>query len=287
MRVSVSITNYSWQGGAAGMAAHLQAIAQSADALGLDTLWVADHLLQADPASTLTEPMLEAYGVLSFLAAHTQRVRLGAMVTPVTVRAPSLLVKTVTTLDVLSGGRAWLGIGAGYQQDEATAMGLALPPTAERFERLEESLRLAHQMWQGDDAPFRGTHYALDRPLNSPPALTRPHPPLLIGGMGERQTLRLVAQYGDACNLFDLPDGGATIRHKLAVLQEHCTRAGRPFEDIEATVSTALAPGESAGSFTDRCAAIAARGIGHVVVITRGQPWTPESLEVVAAARTI
>jgi alkanesulfonate monooxygenase SsuD/methylene tetrahydromethanopterin reductase-like flavin-dependent oxidoreductase (luciferase family) len=181
----------------------------------------------------------------------------------------------------------WLGIGAGYQADEAAAMGLSLPPTAERFVALEETLRLAHQMWRGDATPFHGEQLHLEAPINSPQSLTRPHPPILIGGTGEKHTLRLVAAYGDACNLFDIPDGGATIRHKLDVLRAHCASTGRRYDDIDTTVSTAIGPGESADSFTDRCAALAALGIAHVVVITRGQPWTPETVALVAAARSV
>jgi alkanesulfonate monooxygenase SsuD/methylene tetrahydromethanopterin reductase-like flavin-dependent oxidoreductase (luciferase family) len=215
-------------------------------------------------------------------------VRLGTMVTGVTFRPPALLVKAVTTLDVLSGGRAWLGLGAGYHSEEAEAMGLPLPPTAERFERLEETLAIAMRMWAGDEAPFAGRHYRLQRPAGSPPPLRRPHPPVLIGGAGERRTLRLVAEYADACNLFDIPDGGATVRHKLEVLARHCQEVGRPYEAIEKTLSTRLHPGEPAREFAARCAAAAALGIEHVVVLTPG-PWTTEAVatlgEAIAALR--
>jgi len=274
MRLSLSITNYSWQ---RALAAELAAIARAADDAGLDTVWVADHLIQADPNSTPEAEMLEAYTTLGYLAAATRTVRLGTMVTGVTFRPPSLLIKAVTTLDVLSGGRAWLGVGAGYQEDEARAMDLPLPPLGERFEWLEETLRLARQMWAGDDSPFEGRHNRLGRPLNNPPALTQPHPPVLIGGMGERRTLRLVAEYADACNLFDIPDGGATIRRKLDVLARHCEAVGRPFAEILKTVSTRLNPGEPAQEFATRCAALAALGIDHAVVITDG-PWTEEAV---------
>ncbi len=179
MRVSISVTNYSWPGGPQALGPELVRLVKAADQAGVDTVWVADHLLQADPtaASDQTE-MLEAYTTLGFLAAHTRQVRLGTMVTGVTYRPPALLIKAVTTLDVLSGGRAWLGIGAGYQQDEATAMGLPLPPVAERFQRLEETLQLAARMWAGDEAPFHGSHYQLQRPAGSPLPLPKPHPPV-------------------------------------------------------------------------------------------------------------
>jgi F420-dependent oxidoreductase-like protein len=287
VKISVSITNYSWPTGASELGPRLRDVAQAADAHGLDTVWVADHLLQADPASTPDEPMLEAYTTLGYLAAHTSRVRLGAMVSAVTFRAPALLVKAVTTLDALSGGRAWLGIGAGYQQDEAAALGLDLPPVTERFERLEETLRLARQMWSGDESAFHGTHHLLEHPVSHPRPVTQPHPPVMIGGTGERHTLRLVAAYGDACNLFDIPDGGQTVTRKLDVLRRHCQAAGRPFDEIETTISTGLAPSESADAFAERCSRLAELGIDHVVVITRGQPWTEDAIATVAAATSV
>jgi F420-dependent oxidoreductase-like protein len=279
MRVSLNITAYPSDDLRAGLAR----IVRAADAGGLDTVWVADHLLQAAPGTAPDDPMLEAFTTLGFLAGQSERVRLGTMVAGVTYRAPSLLIKAVTTLDALSGGRAWLGVGAGYHEDEARAMGLLLPPVAERFERLEETLQLAHRMWAGDASPFEGAHYRLERPLSSPAPLTRPHPPILVGGMGERKTLRLVARYADACNLFDIPDGGKTVTHKLAVLARHCEAAGRPYDAIEKTLSTRLNAGESAASFADRCAHLATLGIEHVVTITDG-PWTEDAVATLAEA---
>jgi F420-dependent oxidoreductase-like protein len=286
MRLSLSITNYSWPGGPTGIGSGLVRLARAADADGLDTLWVADHLIQADPTSIPDSEMLEAYTTLGFLAAHTERLRLGTMVTGVTFRPPSLLIKAVTTLDVLSGGRAWLGLGAGYHEDEARAMGLPLPPLGERLERLRDALEVAGRMWRGDTSPFEGRHYRLERPVNSPPPISRPHPPILIGGMGERKTLRLVAEYGDACNLFDIPDEGKTIRHKLAVLAQHCDAIGRAHDEIEKTVSTRLEPDESPEQFADRCARLAALGIEHAVVITAG-PWTEDAIARLAAAQRL
>ena len=284
MRLSLNITNFSSSEDPAGLGAWLGRIARSADEAGLDTLWVSDHMLQADPSSSsLGAEMLEAYTTLGFLASQTQRIRLGTMVSAVTYRPPALLVKAVTTLDVLSGGRAWLGIGAGYHQGEATAMGLPLPDLGERFERLEETLRLALAMWAGDDTAFEGIHYRLARPVNSPNSIRRPHPPILIGGMGETKTLPLVARYADACNLFDVPDGGKTVKHKLAVLSRHCEKVGRAYQDIEKTVSTRLHPDESPDAFARRCSEIAALGIEHIVVILPG-PWTDDAVATVATA---
>jgi F420-dependent oxidoreductase-like protein len=283
VRLSLNITNYSWPGGTEALGADLARVVRAADAGAIDTVWVADHLLQADPTAIPDSEMLEAYTALGFLAGHTERVRLGTMVSAVTFRAPSLLIKEVTTLDVLSGGRAWLGLGAGYHEEEARAMDLSLPPMAERFDVLEETLELALRMWEDDRSPFEGRHLRLERPVGNPRPLARPHPPILVGGAGERKTLRLVARYADACNLFDIPDGGRTIRHKLEVLSRHCEEVGRPFEEIEKTVSTRLNADETATAFAERCAALAELGLDHAVVVTPG-PWTEERVEVLAAA---
>jgi F420-dependent oxidoreductase-like protein len=284
MRVSINVTDYSWPSGPQALSSELGRLACAADEAGVDTLWVADHLIQADPTVPADHSdMLEAYTTLGFLAGRTERVRLGTMVSGVTFRPPALLLKAVSTLDVLTGGRAWLGIGAGYHSDEAEAMGLPLPPVAERFERLEETLQIAARMWAGDDAPFEGKHCRLAHPLDSPGPLQRPRPPVLIGGTGERKTLRMVAQYADACNLFDIPDGGRTIRRKLAVLARHCEDVGRPYGAIEKTLSTRLEVGESSDEFVRRGAATAALGIEHMVVIRSG-PWQPDALATLATA---
>ena len=279
MKLSVSVTNYSW---ADRLGDRLTSLAGFLDGTAVDTLWVPDHLLQADPASRRDEPMLEAYTALGYLAAVTSRIRLGTMVTAATFRAPALLIKAVTTLDVLSSGRAWLGIGAGYNADEARAMGLFLPDTAERFDRMAELLQLARQMWSGDETPFHGEYLELDHPVGSPRPVTLP--PVLIGGTGERRTLRLVAEYGDACNLFDVPDGGAAIRGQLAVLDRHCADVGRPPAEIERTVTTALTHGESSKRLAERCQTLGELGISHMVVIARGRPLSDDDLDTVAAA---
>jgi F420-dependent oxidoreductase-like protein len=277
MRISISVTNFSWPG---RLAEELSAVVRAADDAGLAAVWVSDHLIQADPTAApgLTE-MLEAYTVLGYLAAQTRHVELGTMVSAVTYRPSALLIKAITTLDVLSGGRAWLGIGAGYAEVEARAMGLPLPPVGERFEVLEDTLKLAAQMWSGDDTPFTGKHFALEQPHCSPMPVRRPR--VLIGGTGRRKTLRLVAQYADACNLFDIPDGGQTVRRNLDVLAGHCTDVGRDFDEIEKTLGTRLEPGESSASFLRRCETAAAMGIDHMMVITPGY-WTPMAVATVA-----
>ena len=277
MRLSLSITDFSWPGEPGSLTAELGRVARQADEGGLDTLWVPDHLIQAVPGTEPTQEMVEAYTTLGYLAARTERIRLGTAVTAVTFRPPALLIKAVTTLDVLSNGRAWLGIGAGYLQSEADMMGLPLPPVAERFEHLEDALRLALQMWSGDETAFEGVRNRLERPINSPAAVTRPHPPIMVGGMGEKKTLRLVAQYAQACNLPDIPDGGATIKRKLAILAEHCDAVGRDYAEIIKTVATRLEPGESSADFSRRCAVLADLGADHVVVITAGA-WTADAV---------
>src|SRR4051794_654355 len=284
MRVSLNVTDYTLPGGPSELPAWLGHVAETVDDSVIDTLWVADHLLQADPTSVPDAEMLEAYTTLGFLAAATSRIRLGTMVTAATFRAPALLIKAVTTLDVLSGGRAWLGVGAGYNGEEARAMGLFLPDTAERFARMADLLRLARQMWRGDEIPFHGQYLDLEHPVGSPPPVATPRPPVLIGGTGERRTLRLVAEYGDACNLFDVPDGGAAIRRQLDVLDRHCADIGRPPEEIERTVTTALQDGENSGKLAERCGALGELGVEHVVVIGRGRPLTHADLNCVAGA---
>jgi F420-dependent oxidoreductase-like protein len=268
MRVSISITDYSWPG---DLTAELAGVAREAEEAGVDTLWLPDHLLQAQPGSDPDSAMLEAYTALGYLAAVTERVRLGTLVTAAPFREPALLVKAVTTLHVLAGGRAWLGIGAGYLESEARAFGVPLPPTRERFERLEEILQIAAHMW-GDGAPYEGSYYTLERSFSAP--RPDPRPRILIGGVGEKRTLRLVAQYADACNVFDIPDGGDTVRHKLDVLRRHCDAVGRDFDAIEKTLSTRIGPDDSPASFAER---IRGLGIDHAIVLTNG-PWTAEKV---------
>jgi len=208
-------------------------LARAAEEAGFAHLSVMDHVWQIRGVGPPEHEMLEAYTTLGFLAAQTSRIKLMTLVTGVVYREPGLLAKMVTTLDVLSGGRAWLGIGAAWNEDESKGLGLPFPPTAERFERLEEALQICLQMWSDDERPYRGRHSDLERTLNSPQALTRPHPPILIGGGGEKKTLLLVARYGDACNLF--ATSHEDVAHKLAVLRAHCADEGRDYDAITKT----------------------------------------------------
>jgi len=254
------------------------------DARGIDSVFLSDHLVQGiEPGTDPADPMLEVFTALGFLAAHTERVRLGVLVAAVTMRPPALLVKAVTSLDVLSGGRAWFGVGAGYQLQEGDDFGVPLPPTVERFEWLTDTLELAHQMWAGDTSPYEGRRLHAARPVGSPLPTSRPHPPVLIGGTGEAKTLRLVARYGDACNLFDVDDGGAEISHKLSVLARHCEVEGRAFDAITKTVITRLRADDTADAFVARARALGEAGIDHLIVLTEG-PWTVDRIAVLADA---
>ncbi|MGH2614876.1 MAG: LLM class F420-dependent oxidoreductase [Thermomicrobiales bacterium] len=238
MKMSITVPRFVTPAGDAGIGSQLADMARDADQAGLDTLWVMDHFFQIPPIGPADEPMLEGYTALAYLAGITERIRLGTLVTGVTYRRPGILVKAVTSLDVLSGGRAWLGIGAGWYDREHEGLGVPFPPVAERFERLEETLQIANQMWSGEVGSYTGKYFQLAETLNQPMPLSRPHPPILVGGGGEQKTLRLVARYADACNLFARPgaEGMADLTHKLDVLRAHCENEGRPYDAIEKTV---------------------------------------------------
>jgi F420-dependent oxidoreductase-like protein len=233
IKLGLQINEFNYPGGHAAIGSTLAAIARRAEQAGFSSIWVMDHLFQIPPNGAAEQPMLEAYAALPYLAAVTERVKLGTMVTGVTYRHPGVLIKSVTSLDVLSGGRAYLGIGAAWFAREHLGLGIPFPSVKERFERLEETLRIAKQMWSGQVGSFEGKHYRLAETLNLPQPVSKPHPPILIGGGGEQKTLRLVARYGDACNLFsaDL----AALAHKLEVLKGRCEEEGRHYAEIEKT----------------------------------------------------
>lgn len=267
MRIGLQVPSFSWPGQPATIGPKLAEIGRTADDAGFASLWVMDHFFQIQMVGPPDEPMLEGYSALSFLAGLTKRVQLGTLVTGVIYRYPGLLIKTATTLDVLSGGRAYLGIGAAWNEQESRGLGVPFPPLKQRFEMLEEALKLAHQMWRDDTSPFEGKHYQLAEPLNRPQALSRPHPPIMIGGGGEQKTLRLVAQYADACNLFGRL-GADELRRKLEILRGHCEAVGRNYDEIERTaLSTAhLADGAmSADAVIAHCRELADVGIQHVI----------------------
>jgi F420-dependent oxidoreductase-like protein len=241
MKLVLHINNFSWPGTHFGPT--LAEIARTADACGFDRIGVADHVWQHPIMGGPEADELECYTTLAFLAANTERAGLMAMVSGVHFRHPGVLAKTVSTLDALSGGRAALGIGAGHYEEEARGLGIPFPPLKERFEMLDETVQIALRMWsgeRGDERPFEGAHYRLERPLNLPQSVSRPHPPILIAGDGEKKTLRLVARYADACSLRPSPE----IPKKLDVLRRHCEAEGRDYEKIEKTCAFAFDVGE-------------------------------------------
>jgi F420-dependent oxidoreductase-like protein len=262
MDLGLHLSNFTWPGGPATFTADLGQAAELAEDVGFKKLSVMDHVWQIRGVGPQEHEMLEAYTTLGYLAAKTEHIELLAWVTAAIYREPGLLAKAATTLDVLSDGRAWLGIGAGWNEEECVGLGLPFPSTAERFERLEETLQICLQMWSDDESAYEGQHYRLGRTLNSPQSVQRPHPPILIGGGGERKTLRMVAQYAQACNLFNGPE----LAHKLDVLREHCANLGRDYDEIEKTVIARLDPGpngEHADDILAELQQLAALGITH------------------------
>ena len=238
MKLGVHVVSFEFDGGSAAIGRTLAGVGRAAENTGVSNVSVMDHYLQLDMAGGAGRPMMVGYTTLGFLAAHTSTVELQLLVTGVTYRYPGLLAKTVSTLDVLSGGRAMLGIGAAWYEREHAALGVPFPPLTERFERLEETLQIVHQMWSEDNGPYHGRHYRLAETLNSPQPLSAPHPPIMVGGGGEKKTLRLVAQYADACNLFaGRPGAGpGEIKAKLEILRAHCARLGTDFDRIRTSI---------------------------------------------------
>jgi len=270
MRIGLQIPSFSWPGGAAAIRPRLAAIARAAEEAGFASIWVMDHFFQIPVVGPAEREMLEGYSALSYLCGITERVKLGTLVTGVTYRHPGVLAKTVTTLDVLSGGRAYLGIGAAWFDREHAGLGVPFPPIAERFERLEEALRIAKQFWSGEATPFRGKHYQLAETLCSPPPLSKPHPPILIGGMGEKKTLRLVARHADACNLFAFV-GADALRAKLDVLKRHCDADLNDYADTEkTTLGTVNFAKKSGKDVVALCRELAGLGVSHAIFSMAG-----------------
>ncbi|MBW0091679.1 LLM class F420-dependent oxidoreductase [Pseudonocardia sp. KRD-184] len=277
MEIGLHVADFTYPNGPAGLADDLTRVVVAAEEAGFARVSVMDHVWQIRPVGPIENDMLEAYTTLGYLAARTERVQLLAWVTAVTYREPGMLAKLVTTLDVLSKGRAWLGIGAAWNDEEAHGLGLPFPGTAERFERLEETLQICLQMWGEGDAPYEGKHYRLGRTLNTPAPLRRP--PILIGGGGEKKTLRLVAQYADACNLFAGPD----LERKLEILRGHCADVGRDYDAIEKTVMFPLdagEKGEKVDALLTQLQGLAAQGVSEAHGWVP-EVWKPERLELI------
>jgi F420-dependent oxidoreductase-like protein len=273
VKLGLQIPAFDFPGGPATIGPTLARIARVADDVGFDSIWVMDHFFQIRGVGPVTDPMLEGWTTLGYMAAHTSRARLGLMVGGIHYRQPALWIKAATTLDVLSGGRAWLGIGAAWNEEESRGLGFAFPPLGVRFELLEDTLRMAQGMWTGErgtEAAFDGHHVHATRLLNSPAPLTKPHPPIMVGGGGEKKTLRLVAQYADACNVFGGPE---TVHRKYAILAEHCAAVGRPYDEIERSnlqgvdMTPEGARGASAPNLlVDRFGDLADAGVQHIIL---------------------
>ena len=278
MQIGLQIPDFTTPDGPARLGADLGTVARTADEAGFDFIAVMDHFFQIGGIGAPEREMLEAYTTLGYLAACTSRAALLTVITGAVYRDPGVLAKIVTTLDVLSNGRAWLGIGAAWNEQESRGLGIPFPPVAERFERLEETLQICLQMWHGDDSPYHGKHYQLERPLNSPQSLSRPHPPIMIGGGGEKKTLRLVARYADACNVF----AGRDEARKLDVLRQHCEAVGRDYDTIYKTVYYAFNTSLGAQRIIDDLATLAGLGfdaaIGGVVNV-----WDVSPLEFIGS----
>jgi F420-dependent oxidoreductase-like protein len=268
MELGIHVVNFDYPGAPASIAPTLARVGEVAEAVGVTSLSVMDHYFQMDQMAPAEQPMLEGYTTLGYLAAHTETVRLGQLVTGVTYRLPGLLAKIVATLDVLSGGRAELGIGAAWYEREHVGLGVPYPPVAERFERLEETLQICLQMWDPENTgPYEGRHYQLAETLCQPAPISQPHPRIRIGGSGEKKTLRLVAQYGDACNIFAVSP--AEVSSKLDVLRRHCDDVGRDESEISKTilyVGPLLLQGDTDG-FLAEMAQYAAIGVEQVMVM--------------------
>jgi F420-dependent oxidoreductase-like protein len=287
VKLGLQIPSFTWPGGPEAIGPTLARIVRTADEIGLDSIWVMDHFFQIRSVGQLDEPMLEGYTTLGWMAAHSSRIRLGLLVGGVHYRRPGLWVKATTTLDVLSGGRAWLGIGAAWNQQESDGLGFPFPPLGERFELLEETLQIAHEMWSGErgsEIAFEGRHVRATRLLNSPQSLSRPRPPIMVGGGGERKTLRLVAQYADATNVFGSPP---VIRHKYEVLRAHCETIGRDYDEIERSTHqqvrlSADGRGDSQppSQVVERLGELEDAGAQHVIISLQ-DVWRPEMLELV------
>ena len=287
MKLGLQISSFTWPGGDAAIGETLARICQTADDAGFDSIWVMDHLFQIRSVGEIEEPMLEGTTALGYMAAHTKRARLGLMVGAVPYRHPGVWIKSVTTLDVLSGGRAWFGIGAAWNVEESRSLGVPFPDLPDRFALLADTLQMAHLAFEGErgsEKPFAGRRIRAGRLLNSPQALSRPRVPIMVGGGGERSTLRLVARYADACNVFGGPD---MLRHKFQVLREHCDDVGRDYAEIERTnLSTiSITPDGSRGSLTpsglvERLGNWANAGSHHTIVSVRGV-WDVSKLELI------
>ena len=286
MKFGLQVSSFTFPGGTPELAGHLERIVRTADDVGFDSIWVMDHLFQIRGVGAVDEPMLEGWTALGFIGAHTKRARIGLMVGGIHYRHPAIWVKAATTLDVLTGGRAWLGLGAAWNQEESEGLGVDFPPLGVRFEMLEETLQIAQGMFEGElgsGRALRGRHYQPTRLLNSPQSISRPRVPIMIGGGGEQKTLRLVAQYADATNVFGGPE---KIHHKWQVLKAHCEAVGRPYDEIERSTlqgNLRVSPDGANGTETpaqviERFGELGDAGAQHVLFSVK-DVWQTDTLE--------
>ena len=285
MKAGLQISSFTWPGGTPALAETFARVVQTADDVGFDSIWVMDHFFQIRSVGRVEEPMLEGNTALGYMAAHSKRARLGLMVGGIHYRLPALWLKSVTTLDVLSGGRAWFGIGAAWNRQESEGLGFPFPPLGVRFEMLEETLQYAYGMFDGElgsRGELDGRHYQATHLLNSPQSLSRPRVPIMIGGGGERKTLRLVARYADACNVFGGPQ---MLHHKYSVLRQHCETVGRPYDEIERSTLQSVRVSDNGADDTetpaqvvDRFGELSDAGAQHVIFSVR-DVWDPSKLE--------
>jgi F420-dependent oxidoreductase-like protein len=291
VKFGLQVSSFTFPGGTRELAPTLERIVRTADEVGFDSIWVMDHLFQIRSVGAVDEPMLEGWTALGFIAAHTKRARIGLMVGGIHYRHPGIWIKAATTLDVLSGGRAWLGLGAAWNQEESAGLGFDFPPLRVRFEMLEETLQIAQEMFEGElgsQRGFQGRHYRPTRLLNSPQSISRPRVPIMIGGGGEQKTLRLVAQYADATNVFGGPE---KIHHKWEVLRRHCEAVGRPYDEIERStlqgnlrVSRDGSGGtETPAQLVDRFAELGDAGAQHILFSVK-DPWQTDTLELLGSS---
>jgi F420-dependent oxidoreductase-like protein len=278
MKVGLQIPDFSTPRGPEALGSELARVARTADDAGFEYIAVMDHFFQIGAVGPTEKEMLEGYTTLGYLAACTSHAALVTLVTGTIYREPGILAKIVTTLDVLSNGRAWLGIGAAWNEEESRGLGIPFPPVAERFERLEETLQICLQMWRGDDKPYQGRYYQLERPLNSPQSLSRPHPPIMIGGGGEKKTLRMVAQYADACNLF----AGNDEARKLDILRQHCEAVGRDYDTIYKTAYYWFDPSQGGQRIVDDLGRLAELGFDAAIGAV-ANVWDVTPLEVIGS----
>ncbi len=268
MKIGLQIPSFKYPGGTAAIRPKLKEIVTTAEEAGFYSLWVMDHYYQIKGlfGEAYTDPMLESYTTLGYFAALTEKAKLGVLVTGVIYRHPSVLVKMVNTLDILSGGRAYLGIGAAWYEEEAKGFGIPCPSTSERFEYLEDNLKLAKALWDGDEVSFKGEHFSAPAITNNPRPLSEPHPPIMIGGMGPKKTLRMVAQYADACNIFE-GAGKEKMQSALDTLKAHCERLGRDYETVEKTSlgTVHLSKKDTVDSVIKRIQELSTMGFTHTI----------------------